>query len=559
MTNSTKVGAKPGSRHRRVRPEVAPAREALRPELVESEPLYSTYDAPKPEGAYFDEEAADGAVEWIESKLRHFKGRWAGRPFMLLDWQRRLIRHVFGWKRANGLRLYRRCYVEAPRKSGKSSLASAIALLLAHGDDEAGPEVFFAGFDKDQARVCYDTARFMVEASEELFAKTLIYNSRKEMLLSDNPGGMMKALSSDSAKQYGLNLHGLVFDELMTQKTRDMWTALTTSQGSREQPLIFAISTAGWDQLSICFEQHELVRQIHEGSVVDEEFFGVVYGAPMDADWTDEDVWKAANPSLGATVDIDFYRGQATQAKNQPTEQNSFRTLLLSQWVGQAERFIDMQCWDRCAAPPAKVGAAFGGLDLSATQDLTAFTVLVGGTDVYCWAFLPADGIVERERRDRVPYQMWADQGWLKLIPGAVVDYAYVKAAVLEAREMFDLRHVEYDRWNASQIVQELEDERIVMVPLGQGFASMTAPVKEMARLVVEGKLRHGGNPLLRWCASNVAARTDAAGNLKLDKDRSAHRIDPIQALAMAVDGWQRCGMVNTRSVYEDRAELFAA
>ena len=461
---------------------------------------------------------------------------------------------MFGWKRANGLRLYRRCYVEAPRKSGKSSLASAVALLLAHGDEEAGPEVFFAGFDKDQARICYDTARFMVEASAELFAKTLIYNSRKEMLLSENPGGMLKALSADSAKQFGLNLHGLVFDELMTQKTRDLWTALTTSQGSREQPLIFAISTAGWDQLSICFEQHELVRQIHEGTVQDDEFFGVVYGAPMDADWTDEEVWKAANPSLGATVDLDFYRGQATQAKNQPTEQNSFRTLLLSQWVGQAKRYIDMECWDACSETPDKTQVAFGGLDLSATQDLTAFTVLAGGTDVYCWPFLPDEGIVERERRDRAPYRLWAEQGFLTLVPGRTIDYGYVKKAVLEAVDLFDLRYVTYDRWNASQIVQELEDEGIEMVPLGQGFASMTTPVKEMSRLIVDSKLRHGGNPLLRWCASNVAATGDPAGNVKLDKERSAHRIDPIQALAMAVDGWVRRGLeIQRPSLYEDR------
>ena len=382
----------------------------------------------------------------------------------------------------------------------------------------------------------------------------MIYTSRKEITLRDNAGGWVRALSRESQGQYGLNLHGLIFDELMLQKTPDLWSALTTSQGSREQPLTFAISTAGWDQESVCFRQRELARQVAEGTVESVGFLGVVYGAEMDADWTDEAVWRSANPSLGETASIDFYREQCARAQAMPTEQNSFRTLLLSQWVGQAERFIDMTAWDRCSAVPDKTGAAFGGLDLSATGDLTAFTVLVEGTDIYCWAFLPAEGIVDRERRDRVPYRLWAEQGSLTLTPGAVVDYGYVKAAVLEAAAAFDLKHVAYDRWNSSQIVQELEAEGIEMIGMGQGFASMSAPVKELSRMIVEGKLRHGADPLLRWCASNVAAKVDPAGNVKLDKERSAHRIDPLVALAMAVDGFQRRGHETVAvSVYETR------
>ena len=279
--------------------------------------------------------AGDRAVRWIEGNLRHYQGRWAGQPFYLLAWQKRLIRELFGWRRADGTRLYRRCYVEAPRKSGKTMLAGAIALYLAYGDGEAGPQIGFAAYDQEQAKLCYGAARFMIEANPELFEQTLIYNSALEMKLKDNPGGILRCLSRESKQQYGLNLHGLVFDELMTQKTRDMWNALTSAQGAREQPLQFAISTAGWDQLSVCFEQHELVRQIHEGNAVDDVFLGVVFGAPMDADWTDEEVWKRANPSLGETVTLDSYREHAKRAANQPTEQNAFRTLMLSQWSGK--------------------------------------------------------------------------------------------------------------------------------------------------------------------------------------------------------------------------------
>ena len=527
--------ARPGKQQRPKSVQRVPRKRGRRPKLAEAEPLFATYEAPKPPGAHFDGKAAGHAVGWIEGNLRHFKGRWAGMPFYLMAWQTRLIRELFGWKRQNGTRLYRSAYVEAPRKSGKSSLASAIALYLAYGDGEAAPEVAFAAYDRDQASICYSSARHMLEQAPELHAATAIYNSRKEMQLRDNPGGWLRALSRESAAQYGLSLHGLIFDELMTQKTPEMWDALTTSQASREQPLIFAISTAGWDQESVCFRQHELARQMAEGTIEAPGFLGVVYGAPVDADWTDEAVWRAANPSLGETAGLDFYREACARAEAMPTEQNVFRTLQLSQWVGQAERFIDMRAWDACDPEPTKTGAAFGGLDLSATQDLTAFTVLVEGQDVYCWAFLPEEGIEERERRDRVPYRVWAEQGSLTLTPGPVIDYGYVKRAVHEAAKRFDLHYVAYDRWNSSQIVKELEDEGIKMVEMGQGFASLSAPTKELQRLVVEGKLRHGGDPLLRWCASNVAAKVDAAGNVKPDKERSAHRIDPVVALVMAL------------------------
>ena len=550
---------KPSQTQRRRRPKAAEPRKGKRPRLAEIEPLFSTYDAPKPTDARFVKAAGDRAVRWIESNLRHFQGRWAGQPLYLLPWQAHLVRELFGWLRADGTRLYRRCYVEAPRKSGKTTLAASIALLVAFADGEAGPQIGFAAYDQEQAKLCYSAARIMVEANPELFAQTLIYNSALEMKLRDNPGGIMRCLSRESAQQFGLNLHGLIFDELFTQKDRRMWDALLSAQGARAQPVVFCITTAGWSRESVCWEQHELVRQIAEGNAVDESFLGVVYGAPMDADWTDEQVWKRANPSLGETVTIDSYREHARRAQNAPTEQNAFRTLLLSQWVGQAERFLDMQAWDRCEPAPTKKGAAFGGLDLSATTDLTAFSVLVEGSDVYCWAFLPEQGILERERRDRVPYRTWAEQGSLILTPGPTVDYGYVKRAVLEAAEHFDLRDVGYDRWNSSQLVQELEDEGVPMLQIGQGFGSLSAPTKELQRLVVEGKLRHGGDPLLRWCASNMAARVDAAGNVKPDKERSAHRIDPVVALVMAVDGWQRRGReAERRSVYEDRGLLIA-
>ena len=538
-------------------------REGDKPTVARIEPLFATYKQPKPDDAAFDEAAADHAVEWIQH-LRQFQGRWKGARLWLMDWQKEIIRELFGWK-LDGLRLYRSAYIEAPRKSGKSTMAAAIGLYLALGEDEPSPEVYFAAYDRDQAKVCYDMARYIVEQDDELLDATAIYLSRNEIQLLQNPGGKLKPLSRENLKQFGLNVHGLIYDEVMTLKSREMWDALLTAQGSREQPLCFAISTAGWERTSLCYEQHEVVRQISEGTTFDPTFLGVVYGAPEDADWTEEEVWKAANPSLGESASVAFYREKCQSAKNKPTEQNAFRTLLLSQWVGQAERFLEMTAWDGCMDAPDLVpgSPAFGGLDLSATQDLTAFTVVVPRDltlEVRCWAFLPAEGIRDREKRDRVPYRVWADQGHLILTPGETIDYDYVRAAITEAAELFDLIDVEYDRWNSSQLVQDLEKEGVVaMIATGQGFASMSAPMKELQKGILERRYAFGANPLLRWCASNVSAAVDAAGNVKPDKSRSAHRIDPITALIMATDGWMRRGRTPPReSIYSKRGMAVA-
>lgn len=577
MTTSTaaprhKGGRPAGTVSKRRRPQTVELRKGKRSRKRQIEPLLHTYDAPKPDDAYFDRRAADRAVRWIESKCRQHKGRWAGEPLYLMAWQRRLVREVFGWMKPDGTRLISEVYLEVPRKAGKSTLASAIGLYLAFGDGEPGPEVVFAAFDKDQAKVCYSAARLMVEASPELYDQALIYASTSTMELPQNPGGYVKALSSESAKQYGLNLHGLVFDELMTQTNRTLWDSLTTSGGAREQPLTFAISTAGWDRTTVCFEQRRRTEDVMRGVTEDPHFLGVVYGAPIEGedgkpvDWTDEAVWMRANPSLGVTVKLDFYRAKCRKAINTPAEQNAFRTLYLSQWVGQEKRVIDMTAYERCEREePAELATgqvAFGGLDLSSTTDLTSFVAVSerdGKLDVHVRAWIPEANLLERERRDRVPYRAWAELGWIDLIPGAVIDHDYVREGVLRLGELCDLRDVGFDPWNSSQIVIELEREGVEMVKVRQGFASLSPPMKEAIRRITAGGFRFGENPLMRWCASNVAASTDAAGNIKPDKARSAARIDPFVAMLIALDGYMRRGReMRRQSVYESRGLAIA-
>jgi phage terminase large subunit-like protein len=529
-------------------------REAVkRDTLVGVEPLFHTYDAARPDGSYFDDRAADHVCNWIESELRHFEGEFAGEPFELLDWQQRLLRHVFGWKRLDGYRLYRRVYCEVGRKQGKSTLAAAVALYLAYGDDENSPQIVCAGADKDQAGVVYNAARNILSANTVLYDESAVYSSKKEIQLRNNPGGYIKPVSADAKRLYGLNIHGLIFDELMTQTNRELWNSLTTSSGARRQPLLFSISTAGWDTTSICFELHELTREIGEGSATDPSFCGVVYGAPSGADWDDPEMWERSNPSMGQTVDIQFYREQAEKVRAVPAEQNAFQTLYLCQWVGQEHTYLPLDHWDKCATPtsePAK-RKAFAGLDLSATTDLTALSVVAqnddGTLDLYSYPFLPDEDLPDRERRDRAPYAQWAREGFLTLTHGRRVNYQAVRAKIHEIAEQFDLADLGYDRWGSEQLVQELESDGLTVVRIGQGHKDMSPPTKEFLAHVLDHTIHHGGDPLLRWTVGNFAVEIDAAENVKPSKKKAAQRIDPVVASIMALDGWNRRGRTEKR------------
>jgi phage terminase large subunit-like protein len=523
--------------------------EGERPSIPEVDPLYHTYDASKPEGAYFDEQAADHVVEWIESNLRHYKAEWAGQPFLLLDWQKRLLRHVFGWKRANGYRLYRRVYVECPRKAGKTTLAAAVAVYLAFADGENAPQIVFAAKDKEQAGICYDAATRTIEANSELYSQIAPFRSPKRFELRNNPGGWLKPIASDAENAQGLEIHGLIFDELAMQKNRrELWTALTKGSNTRNQPMLFGISTAGYERVSICFEQHEKTRQIMEGTVEDPRFFGLVYGAPMDADWDDPEVWRNANPSMGATVKPDAYMDEYNAVKAVPAEQNEFRIFQLSQWVGQESRYIDMEAWKKCAKRPnpAKKRPAYGGLDLSATTDLTCLSVVAqnkdGSLDLYSYPFLPEDGLRERMKRDGANYELWSNEGYLTFTPGPVISQGAVKKSILDAAEAFDLKDIGYDRHLADRIVEELKGEGLTMVPVAQNAGGMSPPTKILNELVLEGKLNHGGDPLLQWCVEHFAVSIDAQGNVLPNKMKATQRIDPVVSAIIALDGWQRRG-----------------
>lgn len=512
---------------------------------------------------YFDEQAAQIAVNFFRL-LHHSKGEWAGQPFILQDWQRdEIIRPLFGWKRrSDGMRRYRTAYIEVPRKNGKSTLAAGIALLLLFASDEPGAEVYSAAADRDQAAIVFDQAKAMVKAAPQLAKLAEVY---KHSIVVPSTRSVYRVLSADVKTKYGLNAHGVVFDELHAQPTRELWDVLTTSTGSRRQPLVVAITTAGFDRESICWEQHEYARQILEGIIDDPSFFAYIRAADPEDDWLDEEVWAKANPSLGVTVKLDYLRNEARRAQLTPAYQNTFRRLHLNQWTQQSTRWLPLEAWDACGEPfdPRLLEGApcYGGLDLASSSDIASFVLCFpsepGEEEHYAWLpffWIPEENMVERARKDRVPYDAWVRDGLITATEGNVIDYGYIVRDIEALGERFNIREIAFDRWGAFQVSQALEGAGFTMVGFGQGFASMAGPTKELLRIVLDGKLSHGGHPVLRWMADNMVVSTDAAGNVKPNKAKSREKIDGIVAGIMALDRAMRHREAG--SVYEERGIL---
>jgi len=507
----------------------------------------------------FDEIAAETAVLFFETALVHSKGEWAGDQFVLQEWQARdIVRPLFGWKREDGTRRYRIAYIEVPRKNGKSTLAAGLALLLLTNDGEPGAEVYSAAADREQAAIVFEEAKAMVEASPEL---SEICDPYKRSITVPSTRSLYRVLSRDAFTKHGLNAHGVVFDEVHAQPDRELWDVLKTSMAARRQPLMVAITTAGFDKDSLCAELHDYAKKVLDGTVDDPSFFAYIAAADPEDDWQSEDTWAKANPGLGVTVKLEYLREEAKRAAEIPAYENTFKRLHLDLWTEQETRWLAIDTWDKCAdeveAEALAGRTCYAGLDLASTNDLAAFVLdFPDGEDpeihdVLAWFWIPRENVLAKIKRDGVRYDVWIKQGLIAATEGDVIDYKAIEMRIDEVAQRFNIKEVAYDRWGATEMIQRLHDSGMNVIPFGQGFASMSPATKAFEKLLLSKRIRHGGNPVLRWMAGNVVVRQDPAGNLKPDKSKSKNKIDGIVAMIMALDRATRKDDQGKRSAYD--------
>jgi len=481
------------------------------------------------------------ALDYINA-LTHTKGPHARQPFNLRPWQTRIVKRLFTQRR-DRTRRYRTCLLMLPRKNGKTELAAALAVYFLLHDGEVGGEVYSAAADRDQAALVFHVAAQMIRNDPALEAQVQIVDSQKR-IVHPASGSIYRAISAEAYSKHGFNASVVIYDELHAAPTRELWDVLATSQSTRAQPLMMAISTAGFDRQSILYELYAHGKRVLQNPSIDPTFLPVIYEAPAEADWRKEKTWRVANPALGDFRSLEEMRIMCQRAQEIPAQENSFRRLYLNQWTEQASRWLSLAQWDACAGPvPTYAGRpCYIGLDLSSTTDTTA---LVGvypdadgpGFDVRVACFVPEAKLRDRVTRERLPYDEWQRRGWIHVTPGNVVDYERVRAELRAWAADSDVREVAFDPWNATDLIQRLStQDGFVCVPVRQGFAALSAPTKSLETAVLSRTLRHDGHPVLREHVNRVAVETDAAGNLKPSKALSTDRIDLVVALILALD-----------------------
>lgn len=499
------------------------------------------------EGYYFDEFEAERRIKFFERCLTHASGHLRGQPFLLEQWQKNLIATIFGWKKdVDDLRRYTTVFLEVPRKNGKSIMAAGVALCCLHLDGEGGAQVFCAAGDREQASLVFSVAADQTRACVPLDSVSKVLKAQKRIVVAST-GSVLRAVPANEGANHGSSPHCWVGDEVHVWPNRILYDEFHTGMGSRFQPLEVLITTAGYDEETFCYELHDTALKVRDRQIVDATFLPAVYAASKDDDWTSEETWKKANPNYGISVRKEFLEKECIRAKNSPAHENTFKRLYLNIWTEQSTRWLSMEDWKNCECTDEDiVGPTVGGLDLSNTTDLTAWCIFEPHTSRMRWRYyIPEDQAKKLEHNDRVPYSLWAREGWVTLTPGNSIDYRWVEEDILEDMEKYKVEAIGVDPWNAKQTIKRFrEDMGFEMLEIRQGFATMTAPTKEFERLVITHQLDHGRNPITKWCASNVEIEADRNGNIMPTKSKRLHRrkkIDGIVSGIIAIATWFAC------------------
>ena len=511
-------------------------------------------------GLWFDEEKARTAITFFRL-LKHSKGEWAGRTLELEPWQQFAVAMLMGWRREDGTRRFRTSYLEVARKNGKTTLAAGLGLYLMLADGEPGAEVYSVATKRDQARLSHGEATRMAKSSPAIRRMVNVYRDNIHIV---DTASKFEPLGADADTMDGLNVHAALVDEVHAHKTRAVWDVIETATGARRQPLMFAITTAGYDRQSLCWKLHEYTEKVLDGVIEDDSWFGMIYTLDGDDEWDDESAWVKANPNLAVSKKLDDMRRKAGRAKEMPASLNAFQRLELDIWTQAETKWIPLEHWQACGAAVDPEGLrgriCYGGLDLSTNTDVSAFVMVFppqqegDAYQVIPRFWIPEEAMIERSRRDRVPYDVWVRQGLITATPGNVIDYAWILHQIDQDAQAYDIVEIAFDRWGATKIQTELMERggQDWLVQFGQGYVSMSPAMRELERLILEHKLAHGSNPVLTWMANNLVVRTDPAGNIKPDKEKSTEKIDGMVALVMALDRALRHEPPK-RSVYETR------
>lgn len=497
-----------------------------------------------PEKYIYDPKVPKRIIRFFKEYLRHTKGIHAGKPFELLLWQIEIINDVYGTLRPDGTRRYRTVYIEVPRKNGKSTLLAGLCLYALF--EETGGEVYIVASNREQAGILFGIACEMVAASPQL---SKIFKIYKHSIYYPRTRSTFKVLSRDAHSALGTNPSFVTVDEILTQPDDTLYNSLKTGMLGRKNPLMFSITTAGDSKASFCYRLHEYAENIANGTVVgDDSFYGRIYGLKDDDDWENEEVWHRCNPSLGQTITLESFRTEYKQAKAMPGMAHAFKARNLNAWLSSDKAWIKGEAWEACGDSSLKLADfkgedCFAALDLSSVSDLTALALCFrrdGKYYLFHDVFCPADTIQKRSRDDKVPYQMWADSGYLNTTVGSRVDQQAIFNKIMDYTAEFNIKELAVDRWQAEKIMGELQEAKLEVISFGQGFASMSGPSKSLEMLVLGKECVHPNNPLVNWCVSNVMLEMDAAGNYKPNKKRSKDRIDPVIATIMALGRAER-------------------
>lgn len=502
----------------------------------------------KAPSAVFSREAANRAIDFVGC-LKHAKGAYRGVNFKLADWQRPDWEQVFGQmvpnpnrdSRRKYLRRYRRWFKAIAKKNGKTEEAAGAGGVLLYADDEYGAEVYSAASSRDQATLVYQTLKGMVNQVPELRRMSKFYDSTKRIYVPSTES-FFQALSADADYSDGINPSGVVVDELHRHKNRELYDLLKQGSDTREQPLLIVITTAGFDRTSVCFEEWEYARKVRDGLVSDPALYVSLYETPTDITWeqlaADESLWRLANPALGDFLHIEGLRDLVREANEKPALRNSVMRLRFNVWTQSETRWFSADAWAKCGGLIGDMSGklCYGGLDLASVTDFAAWDLFFPeGNKVITKIFIPQAAV---EKRSNMSAQLagWAREGNLIVTPGDVIDYDFIKEQILRDSSTYQIAQIGYDPWSAMQIAIQLQNEGLNMVPVRQGFNTLSSPSKYLETLVAKGELNHGGHPVLAWMADNVTVEEDSAGNIKPSKKKSTEKIDGIAALVTALE-----------------------